>query len=98
MAQAATLLRSLDHTQLDTQSVGLLWTSDQPVAEAATCSTHNNRKGRTCKPSAGFEPVIPAVERPQTYALDRTATGFSGFFFSVAQQPNLDLARLIVEV
>ena len=24
-------------------------------------------------PSAGFETAIPAVERPQTYALDRTA-------------------------
>ena len=26
-------------------------------------------------PSAGFEPAILAIERPQTYALDRTATG-----------------------
>jgi hypothetical protein len=26
-------------------------------------------------PSAGFEPVITAIERLQTYALDRTATG-----------------------
>jgi len=27
--------------------------------------------------SAGFEPSIPAVQRPQSYALDRTATGIS---------------------
>jgi hypothetical protein len=26
-------------------------------------------------PTAGFEPTISAGERPQTYALDRTATG-----------------------
>jgi hypothetical protein len=26
-------------------------------------------------PSAGFEPAIPAIKRPQTYALDRAATG-----------------------
>jgi hypothetical protein len=26
-------------------------------------------------PSAGFELTIPAGERPQTYALDRAATG-----------------------
>jgi hypothetical protein len=26
-------------------------------------------------PSAGFETAIPAIERPQTYALDRAATG-----------------------
>jgi hypothetical protein len=25
--------------------------------------------------SAGFEPAIPATKRPQTYALDRAATG-----------------------
>jgi hypothetical protein len=29
------LLRFEDHTQVDTQPVGLIWTSDQPVAEAA---------------------------------------------------------------
>ena len=26
-------------------------------------------------PPAGFEPATPAGERPQTYALDRSATG-----------------------
>jgi hypothetical protein len=26
-------------------------------------------------PSADFEPTIPAIERPQIYALDRTANG-----------------------
>jgi len=26
-------------------------------------------------PSAGIEPTIPADERPQTYALERAATG-----------------------
>jgi hypothetical protein len=26
-------------------------------------------------PSAGFEHTIPAIERPQVYTLDRTATG-----------------------
>ena len=32
-------------------------------------------------PSVGFEPTIPAGERPQTYALDRaaTATGIKKF-------------------
>ena len=28
---------------------------------------------------AGFEPAIPVSERPQTYALDRAATGI-GFY------------------
>jgi len=26
-------------------------------------------------PTAGFDPVIPAIEQPQTYSLERTATG-----------------------
>ena len=26
-------------------------------------------------PSAGFEPAIPGIEKPKTYALDHTATG-----------------------
>jgi hypothetical protein len=32
--------------------------------------------------STGFEPAIPAIERPQTYALYRAATGIgtSSFF------------------
>jgi hypothetical protein len=30
-------------------------------------------------PRAGFEPATPATERPQTYALDRVATGI-GFY------------------
>jgi hypothetical protein len=31
---------------------------------------------------AGFEPTIPASERPQTYALDRAAAGIGAFFFT----------------
>jgi hypothetical protein len=35
-------------------------------------TTHNRK---TAMPPVGFEPAIPASERPQTHALDRTATG-----------------------
>jgi hypothetical protein len=38
-------------------------------------TTHNIHKRQTSMPSAGFEPTIPVSERPQTQALDRTATG-----------------------
>jgi hypothetical protein len=31
-------------------------------------------------PPAGFEPTVSAGERPQTFAVDRAATG-TGFFF-----------------
>jgi hypothetical protein len=33
-------------------------------------------------PPAGFEPTIPASERPQTKALDRAATGI-GFLYEL---------------
>jgi hypothetical protein len=57
------------------QSVGLLWTSDRPVAETSTWQTHNINNKQTSMPSAGFEPTIPAGERLQTHSLDRSATG-----------------------
>jgi hypothetical protein len=46
--------------------------SDQPVAKATTYTKHNKR---TSIYSAGYEPAIPVVDRPQTYALDRRTTG-----------------------
>jgi len=36
-------------------------------------TTHNNHKGQTPMLPAGFEPAIPAGERPQTHALDCAA-------------------------
>jgi hypothetical protein len=38
-------------------------------------TTHNTHKRQTSIPPGGFEPTIPASERPQTHALDRAATG-----------------------
>jgi hypothetical protein len=37
-------------------------------------TTHNIHKTQTSMPLAGFEPVIPASERPHTHALHRAAT------------------------
>jgi hypothetical protein len=55
---------------------GLLWTSDQPVAQASTTqdNTAYKHKTQTSMPRGEFEPAIPATKRPQTYALDREAT------------------------
>ena len=39
-----------------------------------THSTHKTAR-QTSMPPTGFEPAIPASERPQTHALDRAATG-----------------------
>jgi hypothetical protein len=53
-------------------SVGLLWTSDQLVAETSDNTQHSQQ---TSMPPVGFKPTISAGERPQTYAIDRVATG-----------------------
>jgi hypothetical protein len=36
-------------------------------------------------PRVRFEPTIPASARPQTYGLDRTATGISQTFYMCAK-------------
>jgi len=48
----------------------------QLVAEAVTLQNTNKHKGggKNSVPSAGFEPAIPAIDGPQNYASDRTAT------------------------
>jgi hypothetical protein len=40
--------------------------------------TYNIHKRQTSMLTVGFEPAIPASERPQTYALNCTATGIGG--------------------
>ena len=42
-------------------------------------TTHNTHNRQTPMPSVGFEPTISAGKRPQTYALDRTATGTGSY-------------------
>ena len=56
------------------QSVGPLRMSDQPDAELSTWQ-YTNLNRHTSMPPAGFEPTIPANDRPQTHALDRAVTG-----------------------
>ena len=61
------------------QSVGLLWTSDQPVAETSTWQHTTLTTERRPRPPVGFEPTIPVSERPQTHALDRAASKIGAF-------------------
>jgi len=55
-------------------SVGILWTSDQLVAETSTWQHTTLITDKHPCPTVGFEPTISAGERSQTYALDRAAT------------------------
>jgi hypothetical protein len=67
--------RFLDHTQWHT-TVGRT-----PLDEwSAHCrdlylKTHNTHNRQTSMPPVGFEPMISAGKWPQTYILDRVATG-----------------------
>jgi hypothetical protein len=55
-------------------SVGLLWTRDRPVADPYR-TTHNTHMRQPSMPPAGFDPAMPAREKPQTHALHGAATG-----------------------
>ena len=55
-------------------SIGLFWTSDEPDAEILCDDTQHSQEIDFHAPPAGFELAIPAFERKQTHAVDRTAT------------------------
>jgi hypothetical protein len=74
-ARASSFTRFLDHTQRRT-TVGRT-----PLDEWSTrrrdmyLTTHNTHNIQTSMPPVEFEPTISADKRPQTYALDRAASG-----------------------
>ena len=74
-AWVSSFTRLLDHTQRR-NIVG-----KTPLDELSArrrdlyLSTHNTHNRQRSMPPLGFEPTISAGERPQTYALDRAATG-----------------------
>jgi hypothetical protein len=73
----------LDHTQRRT-TVGRTPLDERSARRRDLyLTTHNTHNRQTSMPPVGFEPMISADERPQTYALDRAATetytfGFTG--------------------
>jgi len=75
LAMASSFVRFLDHTQRRI-TVGRTsldeWSARRRYLYLTTHNTHNRQ---TSMPPLGFEPTISAGERPQTYALDRAATG-----------------------
>ena len=51
-------------------------------------TAHNTHNRETSIPPVRFEPTISAGERPQTYALDRAATGTGCFTYSCSENEN----------
>jgi len=78
-AMASLFARFLDHTQRRT-TVGRTpldeWSA---LSRNLYLTTHNIHNRQTSMSPVGFEPAIPASERPQTHVLDRAATEI-GYF------------------
>ena len=76
-ARASSFTRFLDHTQwraTDSRTPLDEWSARRRDLYLTSHNTHNRQ---TAMPPVGFEPTISAGDRPQTYALDRAATGIS---------------------
>jgi hypothetical protein len=72
---SASFLRFLNHTQWHT-TVGRSHLDKWSTRSRNFYMTINNaHKRQTSRPPAGFESAIPASDRPQTLALDRSDTG-----------------------
>jgi len=76
-ASVVSLLRFLDHTELETQPVGHLSTRDQLFVATAAYTTRDEHNRWRAMPSEGFELANPAIKRLQTYTLGRTALGLT---------------------
>ena len=82
---ASSFLRFLDHTRRRTT------VSRTPLDEWSArrtnlfLTTHNTHNRQTSILLVGFKPTISAGERPQTYALDRAATG-TGYLWTYTRQ------------
>jgi len=63
------------------QSLGLLWTSDQPVTGTST-GQHTHSQQTDINAPGGFRTRIPTSQRPQQHTLDRAAAG-------VGSRPNV---------
>ena len=85
-AKTSSLSRIHDHTQLHKQhSEGLLWERSARRRDLYL-TIHNTHKRQTSMSPAGFEPAIPASERPQMHALDRVATGIGCAILIIVKQ------------
>ena len=80
---ASSFTSFIDYHNDAPKSVGLLWTSDQLVAETSTWQHTQHSQHTNVHAPVGFEPTVSVGERPQTYALECAATG-TGFHLLLA--------------
>jgi len=75
---SSSFLRFLDHTQRRTTAGRAPLDERSARRRDLYLTTHNTHNRQTSMPPVGFEPTISAGERPQTYGLERGATGTGG--------------------
>ena len=74
-AMVSSFTRFLDHTQRRSTVGRTPLDERSALRRDLYLTTHNTHNRHTSMPPVRFEPTISAGERPQTYALDRAATG-----------------------
>ena len=74
-AKVSSFTRFLDHTQRLTTLSRTSLDEGSARRRDLYLTTHNTHNKQTSVPPVGFEPIISAGERQETYALDRAATG-----------------------
>ena len=74
-ATASSFTMFLDHTQRRATVARIPLDERSARPRDLYLTTHNTPNRQTSMPPVGFEHTISAGERPQTYALDRAATG-----------------------
>jgi len=85
-ARACSFTRFLNHTQRHT-TVGRTPLDEWSARRRDLYLTSHNTQ--TSTPPMGFEAIMSADERPQTYALDRAATGTGRLVFIIAENSSL---------
>ena len=75
------------HHSLHDSSVRVFGSSQRPIPD----NTQHSKQ--TSMPPVGFEPTISGGERPQTFALDRTATGIGMYVYEHSSSQNCSYTR-----
>jgi hypothetical protein len=69
------LSRLHDHTQTLSTRLDARGRVISPTQRLVTDNAQHSQETETSMPLVGFEPAIPASERPKTHAIDRAVTG-----------------------
>ena len=90
-AMAFSFLKFLDHTQRPT-TVGTTPLDELSARRRVLYLTkHNTHNREISMPPAKFEPTISASEWPQTYTLDRVATGTSTYIYTLLTSTHIHI-------